>query len=264
MSLSNFAETKYLDHVLGNTPWTMPTTVYLGLATANPDDASLTEISGNGYARQAITFGAAASRAAANSSTNAFTASGGGWGTITHYGIFDALTGGNLIHYGALATSKTISGSGDSLSIAAGQIVVSCNAGVLADYLANAFLDHSLGTSAYTPAGTLYHALYTADPGDDDTGTEVSGSGYARQAITFDAASGDTPTTAANSGATVFTAAATWGDCTHWGIRDALTVGNLLFHGTINDPTTGLPVTKSLGNNDTLTFVIGDVVLTAD
>ena len=96
----------------------------MALFTSNPTDAnSGTEVSGNGYSRQAITFNAASSGSATNSSAETFTASGGNFGTITHFGIFDASTSGNLLYHGALTDDKVIE-DGDSLVVAAGAITI--------------------------------------------------------------------------------------------------------------------------------------------
>lgn len=125
--LSNYAEAKLLDHVLGTTTYTKPTATYLALFTATPSDTGGgTEVSGNGYARQAVTWNAASSGAgtADNSSTHTFTASGGNWGTITHIAIMDASTTGNFLYYGAVTASRVIN-DGDSLTVAAGAIVCS-------------------------------------------------------------------------------------------------------------------------------------------
>ena len=66
---SDYLENALLDHVMRNTALTSPTAVYLGLATATfADDNSGTELSGNGYARQAITCSAASGGSITNSS----------------------------------------------------------------------------------------------------------------------------------------------------------------------------------------------------
>lgn len=98
-----------LDHILGTTSFTMPTAVYLALFTAAPSDAGGgTELSGNGYARQDITFGSASSAVASNTGAHTFTASGGDWGDITHWALFDASTTGNMLLHGALGASKNV------------------------------------------------------------------------------------------------------------------------------------------------------------
>lgn len=124
-ALANWAENAALDWLLGGATPTRPTTRYLALHTADPTEAGTTgELSGLGYARQAITFGAASSGAAANTSTHTFTASGGNWGSVTHCSIWDAVTGGNCIYKGALTTARTIN-SGESATVAAGAITAS-------------------------------------------------------------------------------------------------------------------------------------------
>lgn len=125
MAYSNYLEDIINNEVLRNVGYTPPATVYLALYTSNPTDAdSGTEVSGGGYARQAITFNASSGGVCTNSSTHAFTASGVSWGSITHVGIRDASTGGNLLRYGALTTPRTIN-DGDTLNFAATSISVS-------------------------------------------------------------------------------------------------------------------------------------------
>lgn len=98
------------------------------------------------------------------------------------------------------------------------------------NYLENKVLDHVFGGNAYSAPGTLYLALYTSDPGDDNSGTECSGTSYARQTIAFTV----TNDTASNTSAVEFpTAGSSWGTITHVGILDALTSGNLLAHGAL-------------------------------
>ena len=105
---------------------------YVALFTAAPSDSGGgTEVSGNAYARQALakaagswTAGAAGSGQISNTAAITFpAASPSGWGTITHFGIFDALTVGNLLIWGALSASKAV-GAGDVFQFAAGQLVI--------------------------------------------------------------------------------------------------------------------------------------------
>lgn len=123
-ALSNYAEKLLLDYMMTTGAVTRPTAWYIGLFTTATDDASGgTEVSGNGYARQSVTFDAATSGAGTTSNSNAptFTAAGGNWGTITHIAIFDSLTGGNRLWHGALAVSKSID-DGDSLQFPIGNV----------------------------------------------------------------------------------------------------------------------------------------------
>ena len=121
MSFTNFLETEVLDHVFGGIAYTAPVTLYTGLYTAAPSDTGGgTELSGNGYARQATAF-TVTGNTASNTSAEEWATATGSWGTITHVGVFDASTGGNLMAYGALTASKTIA-TGDVFRIPAGDL----------------------------------------------------------------------------------------------------------------------------------------------
>jgi hypothetical protein len=100
--------------------------IWVGLYTAAPSDAGGgTEVTGGSYARKS-TAGADWSAASAGSANNAnaltFVTATASWGTVTHFGLFDASTAGNLIRWAALTTSKTV-GSGDTASFAAAALV---------------------------------------------------------------------------------------------------------------------------------------------
>lgn len=121
---SDYLENKILDHVLRNTAYTSPTTVYMGLFTAAPSDAGGgTEVSGNNYARTAITFSAASGGAITNSADVTFPTPSGSWGACSHFGIFDASSAGNLLYWGALAQTETPL-SGNVVKFLAGDIDV--------------------------------------------------------------------------------------------------------------------------------------------
>jgi len=121
MSFSNYLETELLDHVFANAAYTSPTTVYVGLFTSNPDeDGSGTEVSGGSYARQSGSFTVSGNTATTNAAIEFPTATAS-WGTITHIGIYDASTAGNLLAYAALTASKAIA-SGDVFRIPSGDI----------------------------------------------------------------------------------------------------------------------------------------------
>ena len=121
-AISDYLEAALLNHVFRNTAMTSPTTVYLALYTAAPSDAGGgTEVTGNGYAREAITFGAPSAGQVSNSAEISFTASGGKWGTITPVGIFEAITAGNLLYHGALTTSRIVNDT-DTLTFAVGEL----------------------------------------------------------------------------------------------------------------------------------------------
>lgn len=125
---SDYLENEILDHVLGKgtRDFTSPANIFVSLYTSNPnDDDSGTEVSGTNYARVAVTFGAASSASASNSADVTFAAAGsGGFGTVTHIGIHDASSAGNLLFHGAVTTSKTID-EGDTFQISSGNLTVS-------------------------------------------------------------------------------------------------------------------------------------------
>jgi hypothetical protein len=126
-AMSDYLENEILDHILGTGSYTAPTTVYVGLSTGSfADDNSGTELSGSGYARVSATFSAAASGTTSNSAAIEFPAATGSWGTVSHFGIFDASSAGNLLIHGAFTASKVIA-SGDILKISAGDLDVSAD-----------------------------------------------------------------------------------------------------------------------------------------
>jgi len=126
MSFSNYLETKILDHVFGGTAYTAPTTLYVALYTAAPSDTGGgTEVSGGGYARQTIAF-TTSGDTTSNTAAVEFPTATANYGTVTHVGVFDALTGGNLMAYAALTSSKAIE-TNDVFRIPAGDLDISLN-----------------------------------------------------------------------------------------------------------------------------------------
>lgn len=131
MNMTDYTEKKLLDHLLGKAAYTMPTTVYLALFTADPTDTgSLTnEVSAtnSGYARQAVTASMSATNATTGVSSNSnvigFGPATADWGTITHVGFMDAPTGGNMLLTGAMTSARTIQ-NGDAVQMAAQQLSV--------------------------------------------------------------------------------------------------------------------------------------------
>jgi hypothetical protein len=122
--MSTYLENAIINAVLRNTAYSSPATVYVGLHTADPTDAGTgTEVAGNGYARKSATFGAPSSGLSTTSAAVEFDQATGSWGTISHVGIWDANTTGNLLFHTALTASKTID-TGDIFKIAAGSLSV--------------------------------------------------------------------------------------------------------------------------------------------
>jgi len=123
-AMSNYLENALINATLRATTFTSPATVYVGLYTSDPTDANTgTECTGASYARKSMTFGAPSNGVSTNSSAVEFDQATGSWGTITHFGILDALTSGNLLYHGALTSSKTIE-SGDVFKFASAAVSV--------------------------------------------------------------------------------------------------------------------------------------------
>lgn len=139
MAKSNYLENKIIDLVFRNRAFSAPTGVYVALFTAAPSDAGGgTEVSGGSYARvqhgpsdttweatQGGTPAAASSGttgATQNAGTITFPSPTANWGQVTHIGIFDAATSGNLLYHGALAVPKTVNNGDPAPSFAAGAL----------------------------------------------------------------------------------------------------------------------------------------------
>ena len=102
------------------------------------------------------------------------------------------------------------------------------------NYTESLALTWLLTTSSATRPTAWYVGLFTAAPSDAGGGTEVSGGSYARKAVTFTVSEASGTTTAKNNATITFdTASASWGTITHIAIFDALTSGNMLFHGAV-------------------------------
>ena len=133
MSFTDYLENELLDHILNDGAWTAPTNPYVGLSTTTPTEAAdgdgggnFTEPSGGAYARvstSAATWDAAAAGSKDNGSAITFVQATASWGTVTHFGIFDAATSGNCLLTATLTASRTV-GNGDTAEFAAGSLAV--------------------------------------------------------------------------------------------------------------------------------------------
>lgn len=122
---SDYLENKILDHILGGVDFTRPATVHFAFFTIAPTDAGGgTEVTGGGYARVAVTnnstnFPTASGGSKSNGTAIVFPTASAGWGTVSHYGVFDAASGGNLLFHGALSAAKLVE-TGDTPSYPVG------------------------------------------------------------------------------------------------------------------------------------------------
>lgn len=123
----------------------------------------------------------------------------------------------------------------------------------MSNFLENALINATLRATTYTSPATVYVSLWTTDPTDAGSGTEVSGGSYARTAVTFGAPSNGVTT---NSAAVEFPqATASWGTVAYFGINDASTGGNLLYHSPVT-------TSKTIDTGDIFKFASGAISVT--
>lgn len=107
--LSDYLENALINAVLRNTAYSSPATVYVALFTSDPTDAGAgTEVSGGAYQRMPVTFTAPTDGQTSNSADVLYPIATENWGAITHIGIYDTQTEGNLLFHAPLEFSKTI------------------------------------------------------------------------------------------------------------------------------------------------------------
>lgn len=124
MAKSDYLEVNILNHVLRGTPFAAPPAVYLAAYTTAPTDAGGgAEVSGGAYTRQTLTFAPPSGNQVANDADILFPIATAPWGTVVHFGIFDAPFAGNLLYHTALSAPRTIV-AGDQLRVPTGQLVV--------------------------------------------------------------------------------------------------------------------------------------------
>ena len=123
----------------------------------------------------------------------------------------------------------------------------------MSNFLENALINATLRNTTYTSVATVYVSLWTSDPTDAGSGTEVSGGSYARTAVTFGAPSNGASLNSAD--VTFPTATASWGTVGWIGINDASTSGNLLYH-------TALDTAKAIDSGDIFKIASGNLSVT--
>ena len=123
----------------------------------------------------------------------------------------------------------------------------------MSNYLENALINATLRNTTYTSPATVYISLWTSDPTDAGSGTEVSGGSYARTAVTMGAPSNGVSLNSAD--VTFPTATASWGVVGWIGINDALTTGNLLYHSPLD-------TSKTIDSGDIFKISTGNLSVT--
>jgi hypothetical protein len=125
----------------------------------------------------------------------------------------------------------------------------------MSNFLENALINATLRNTTYTSVATVYVSLWTSDPTDAGSGTEVSGGSYARTAVSFATASGTSGNVLNDADVTFPTATASWGTVGWIGINDASTSGNLLYH-------TALDTAKAIDSGDIFKISTGNLSVT--
>lgn len=186
MYATNYFEIAVLNLLRGQSI-AAPSAVYMALFLNNPSETGQagTEVSYSGYSRQAVTFSAPAAMNGGigiqNSGDITYAKAAVAIGTITHIGIMDSLTGGNMLLYAELTESLTVIAD-------EAPVIVSGEAqwwltGNMSDAYKTKILNilRAMNLSGFTP----YLSLWNGSP--ENSGAELSGGGYARVALTFGA-----------------------------------------------------------------------------
>ena len=208
-ALTDYLEPKIRALVLSNTQWTgKPTNFYIAFFTsAGSDTGPGTEFTGSGYARKAVTCnntnwtvsGASVENALAIKFANAATAD---WSGITHFGIFDKATGGNLLFYGQLKETLTVP-KYSTANIPAGEISLTFD-GSWGTWMANKVLKYLFQAQSWTNVATIYLGYGTNADADQLYGEPfanggATATGYARGSIANTASKWPATTGAANT-----------------------------------------------------------------
>lgn len=260
---TNYTEAKIHNRMLNaqtDSDWAAISSVYVGLFTAAPSDTGGgTEVTGGSYARVQVTAGftVTSGGSASNTSDVSFPSATADWGTVTHFGVFDASSAGNLLLWGALTESRIVN-NGSQVKFLAGELQFD-HTGGLTDYSEGKILNRVLNAQSQTQWPTIssvYLALFTVSPDDTGGGTEVTGGSYERKQVTagFTVSNGDATNTADQA---FVQATANWGTVVAVGIFDASTSGNLLWYGALTE-------SRTVNSGGQAKFLAGELDLSLD
>lgn len=121
--MTQYLENKVLDGTLGNTTYTAPANVYMALySTNNTKTTPGTEITGNGYSRQLVTFNTAADGAITANGAVTFSCTGNAWPVVVNAAILDASTAGNMLYFGTISPKTVVPDA--SLTFDDGNVII--------------------------------------------------------------------------------------------------------------------------------------------
>ena len=264
--MSNYLEQQLINHMFRNIPYTPPANVYLALYETDPNEngtgleVGITGDRGQGYARVLCpTFTIANGLASTTEMT--FPMATRNWGTVAHMGIKDAASGGNLLFYGSLSETLTVSITNTVRAYPTIRLLGDANYGWGAG-VANSILDFVLNGVSFSPPGfSVYLALGRSIILDDyanfTSWTEVNATGYARQNVIGWTAPVDGAIT--NTVVITFTnnAPANWGSISNIALFNSSSAGDLLLWGRLSTP-------RIVYLGDGFRFQIGDIVVSLD
>lgn len=236
MYATNYLEEKFLN-ILRGLPFSAPSKVYIGLYLNNPGETGTSgiEASYSGYQRVEITFKEPTTMnngiGITNAATVTFALSSVDSGTVTHIGISDAQSGGNMLAYGELTEPLAIKAN-EAPTLIEDEIIFYLNGNLSTSYktkLLNVFRGSTI--AATTPS----IALFSGNP--ESLGNEFSAANYERKAISFTppVENSNNRMTVENTANIAFNIPSTdWGTLSNFAIMDALTGGNPIFTGSIS------------------------------
>jgi hypothetical protein len=124
MPKSTYLDNSFINVALRNTAFTPPATVYVALYTVAPGvGGGGTEVSTGSYARQTVAFTAPVAGVSSNTADIKFPEASADWGTIVAFALLDASSGGNLLYFGNLSSSRLVLTS-DQVRFPTGQLIV--------------------------------------------------------------------------------------------------------------------------------------------
>jgi len=213
-SLTQYTHKKVLDHALKTASYSPPATIYVGLSTADPTETGggWADPTYTGYARKSIAFGAASARAIAQNALVTFDQCTAGSSTVTHWGLWDQASGGNLMAHGALSASKSIV-AGNTPSLASGQVTVTFNAAGVFTPMTLSILDWLFRAQSWAQPTNVKMALSTTIPTDGGPNITEPSNNYGQiTQNSWNAATTATPGLADNNGDVTFAApSGSWG-----------------------------------------------------
>lgn len=223
---TNYTKERINDLVFNGSSITFPSTLYLGAYTSEIlGDGSGTEVSGGGYTRITVTF-TTSGDSRSNTAELSFPEATATWGSVSHFGLVDAASGGNVLASFEIPSAQIRNiVAGDQIDIPIGELLWSIT-GRLTSYTREIVNDVFVNAGTGTFPSTLYLGLFTTDISDGGSGTEVSGFNYARRLVNF-TTSGISRSNTAQILFPTFSSGANF-TITHVGLIDAVTAGNII------------------------------------